>query len=164
MHKVVKLACRVKGLIGFFFLNNFVLCSVTKVTGARIGFILQGLCNMGVGILLAFIYGWQLTLLVLAFLPFMAICGAVNWALLSENTISQKAGQEEVGKVGMEFHKDFFLVHCIILHSGPSIAVTGVINWAVMSGNTVSQKAGHEEVGKVRRFEVAHDCFLVNFV
>ena len=74
---------------------------------------------MGVGILLAFIYGWQLTLLVLAFLPFIAIAGAINWAVMSGNTVSQKAGQEEVGKVGMAFHKDLFLAHFIILHSGP---------------------------------------------
>ena len=54
---------------------------------------------MGVAIILAFIYGWQLTLLVLAFLPLIAIAGAINWAVMSGNTVSQKAGQEEVGKV-----------------------------------------------------------------
>ena len=63
-----------------------------------------------------------------AFWPFIAIAGAINWAVMSGNTVSQKAGQEEVGKVGMAFHKDLFLAHFIILHSGPFIARACAIN------------------------------------
>ena len=62
--------------------------------------------------------------------------------------MSQKAGQEEVGKVGMEFHKDLFLVHFIILHIGPFIATAGAINWAVMSGNTVSQRLDRKKLAR----------------
>ena len=36
---------------------------------------LQGIFNLGVGMVLAFVYGWSLTLLMLAFVPFMILAG-----------------------------------------------------------------------------------------
>ena len=36
---------------------------------------LQNISNLGVGIVLAFIYGWALTLLMLGFVPFMIVGG-----------------------------------------------------------------------------------------
>ncbi|CAF4236476.1 unnamed protein product, partial [Rotaria sordida] len=48
---------------------------VQGATGVRIGTMLQNISNLGVGIILAFIYGWSLTLIMLAFVPFMIIAG-----------------------------------------------------------------------------------------
>jgi len=44
---------------------------------------LQNISNLGVGIILAFIYGWSLTLLMLAFIPFMIIAGFLQTYLLT---------------------------------------------------------------------------------
>jgi ATP-binding cassette subfamily B (MDR/TAP) protein 1 len=44
---------------------------------------LQNFSNLGVGIVLAFFYGWQLTLIVLAFVPFMIIAGFLQTYLLT---------------------------------------------------------------------------------
>ena len=44
---------------------------------------LQNVSNLGVGIILAFVYGWALTLLILAFIPFMIIAGFLQTYLLT---------------------------------------------------------------------------------
>ena len=44
---------------------------------------LQNISNLGVGMLLAFIYGWSLTLLMLAFIPFMIIAGFLQTYLMT---------------------------------------------------------------------------------
>lgn len=54
-----------------------------QATGVRIGTMLQNFSNLGVGIILSFIYGWALTLLILAFIPFMIIAGFLQTYLLT---------------------------------------------------------------------------------
>ncbi len=44
---------------------------------------LQNISNLGVGIIIAFVYGWSLTLLILAFIPFMIIAGFLQTYLLT---------------------------------------------------------------------------------
>jgi len=44
---------------------------------------LQNISNLGVGLILAFYFGWQLTLLMLAFIPFMIIAGFLQIYLMS---------------------------------------------------------------------------------
>jgi ABC-type bacteriocin/lantibiotic exporter with double-glycine peptidase domain len=44
---------------------------------------LQNISNLGVGIIIAFVYGWSLTLLVLAFVPFMIVAGFLQTYLLT---------------------------------------------------------------------------------
>ena len=46
-----------------------------KATGVRIGTVLMNISNFGVGLVIAFVYGWQVTLLILGFVPFMIISG-----------------------------------------------------------------------------------------
>jgi len=54
-----------------------------QATGVRIGVMLQNISNLGVGIIIAFVYGWSLTLLILAFIPFMIIAGFLQTYLLT---------------------------------------------------------------------------------
>ena len=70
-----------------------------KATGARIGVLMQSVCNIGTAIVISFIYGWQLTLLVLAFLPFIAIAGAIEWQLVQSSEAQDKEALEASGKV-----------------------------------------------------------------
>jgi ABC-type bacteriocin/lantibiotic exporter with double-glycine peptidase domain len=44
---------------------------------------LQNVANLGVGMILAFIYGWSLTLVVLAFIPFIVVGGFLQTFLLT---------------------------------------------------------------------------------
>ena len=44
-------------------------------TGGRAGAILQAIANMGTAIVIAFVYSWQMTLLIFAFIPFLAVGG-----------------------------------------------------------------------------------------
>jgi ABC-type multidrug transport system fused ATPase/permease subunit len=64
------------------FSSTDMICFI-QATGIRIGTMLQNISNLGVGLILAFIYGWALTLLILAFVPFMIIAGFLQTYLLT---------------------------------------------------------------------------------
>ena len=44
---------------------------------------LQNIANLGIGLILAFIYGWSLTLLMLAFIPLIIVAGFLQTYLLT---------------------------------------------------------------------------------
>ncbi|CAF0784747.1 unnamed protein product [Rotaria sordida] len=75
---------------------------VQGATGIRIGTMLQNISNLGVGIILAFIYGWSLTLIMLAFVPFMIIAGFLQMYLLTGFTTKDKKVLENAGKITVE--------------------------------------------------------------
>ena len=55
--------------------------------------------NIGTGLIIAFIYGWQLTLLIIAFLPLLIIGGFLQIRILAGVAGSNKTALEEAGKV-----------------------------------------------------------------
>jgi membrane protein implicated in regulation of membrane protease activity len=55
--------------------------------------------NFGVGLILAFIYGWAITLVILAFVPFMVISGVLQTKLLTGFSSKDKEVLEEAGQV-----------------------------------------------------------------
>ncbi|CAF1942165.1 unnamed protein product [Rotaria magnacalcarata] len=75
---------------------------VQGATGVRIGTMLQNISNLGVGIILAFIYGWSLTLIMLAFVPFMILAGFLQTYLLTGIADKDKKVLEEAGKIAVE--------------------------------------------------------------
>ncbi|CAF0740937.1 unnamed protein product [Adineta steineri] len=76
--------------------------AVQGATGIRIGTMLQNISNLGVGMILAFIYGWSLTLLMLAFIPFMIIAGFLQTYLMTGFANSDKKALENAGKTAVE--------------------------------------------------------------
>ncbi|CAF1240166.1 unnamed protein product [Rotaria sordida] len=76
--------------------------AVQGATGIRIGTMLQNFSNLGVGIILAFFYGWALTLIVLAFVPFMIAAGFLQTYLLTGFANKDKKALEEAGKIAVE--------------------------------------------------------------
>ncbi|XP_021367207.1 multidrug resistance protein 1-like isoform X1 [Mizuhopecten yessoensis] len=70
--------------------------------GARVGGFFQALANMGTAIIIAFIYGWKLTLVIFAFLPVIAIAGMLEMSMLKGVAGQNKEALEEAGKVATE--------------------------------------------------------------
>lgn len=58
--------------------------------------------NFGVGLVLALYYGWALTLLILAFVPFMIISGVLQMKMLTGFSGKDKEILEEAGKITNE--------------------------------------------------------------
>ena len=68
-------------------------------TGARVGSMIMSLAALGTGVIIGFVYSWKLTLLVLAFMPMIAIAGLIEMKILQGTANSGKSALEQAGKV-----------------------------------------------------------------
>uniref|UniRef100_F6URM6 Multidrug resistance protein 1A n=1 Tax=Ciona intestinalis TaxID=7719 RepID=F6URM6_CIOIN len=75
---------------------------VQGCTGVRAGTIIQSICALGVALGIAFAYGWQLTLLTLAFVPFMAIAGMLQMKVLTGQAGDESKAFEKAGTLATE--------------------------------------------------------------
>ena len=73
--------------------------AVHGATGARIGTMIMSVAALGTGIVIGFVYSWKLTLLVVGFMPMIAIAGTIEMKILQGTANSGKAALEEAGKV-----------------------------------------------------------------
>jgi len=74
--------------------------AVQGATGIRIGTMLQNFASLGAGILLSFIFSWQLTLLILAFVPLLVAGAILQTRLMTGFASKDKQTLEDAGKVG----------------------------------------------------------------
>ncbi|CAF1200942.1 unnamed protein product, partial [Rotaria sordida] len=76
--------------------------AVQGATGIRIGLMLKNFASLGVGIILAFMFSWQLTLLVLGFIPFLVVGSFLERYLATGFASRNKKIFEDVGKITVE--------------------------------------------------------------
>lgn len=68
-------------------------------TGIRIGILLQNFASLGTGVIIGSVYSWQLTLLVIAFIPLIIIGGFLETRLITGFAKRDQKALEDAGKV-----------------------------------------------------------------
>ncbi|NXP76269.1 MDR1 protein, partial [Ramphastos sulfuratus] len=75
---------------------------VKGATGSRLGLVAMTVFTLLTAIIIAFVYGWQLTLLILACIPFLIAANAVNVSSVSGHAAKDQKALEEAGRIATE--------------------------------------------------------------
>ncbi|NWU07746.1 ABCBB protein, partial [Cephalopterus ornatus] len=75
---------------------------VQGATGSQIGMIVNSMTNIGVAMIIAFYFSWKLSLVILCFLPFLALSGAVQAKMLTGFASQDKKALEATGRIASE--------------------------------------------------------------
>ncbi|NXH46107.1 ABCBB protein, partial [Dicaeum eximium] len=75
---------------------------VQGATGSQIGMIVSSFTNIGVSMIIAFYFSWKLTLVIMCFLPFLALSGAVQTKMLTGFASQDRKALEATGRIASE--------------------------------------------------------------
>lgn len=96
-----------------FYPNNFTcFIFIIQTTGIHIGTFLEAFGNLGIGTIISLIYGWELTLVMIGFLPFIIIIGVLNTKLTSKFSKKDSQAFKEASNV---YHLNYIVYSLIFL-------------------------------------------------
>ncbi|KAK1805692.1 hypothetical protein P4O66_001959 [Electrophorus voltai] len=75
---------------------------VQGATGSQIGMIVNSLTNIGVAIIISFYFSWKLSLVIICFLPFLALSGGFQAKMLTGFAKQDKQAMEAAGQISGE--------------------------------------------------------------
>ncbi|CAM2105501.1 ATP-binding cassette sub-family B member 5 isoform X1 [Lepidochelys kempii] len=75
---------------------------IQTATGTRLGVIAQNISSMGLSVIISFIYGWEMTLLILVMAPVLAVTGMLETSALTGFANRDKKELQQAGKVATE--------------------------------------------------------------
>ncbi|KAM9325016.1 ATP-dependent translocase ABCB1-like [Gastrophryne carolinensis] len=103
---------------------------VKGATGSRLGLMTMTVCTLLAAIIIAFVHGWQLTLLILACIPFLIAANFIRMKSMAGHASKDQKALEEAGRISTECVENirtvvsltkedaFFEKYCLSL-SGP---------------------------------------------
>ncbi|XP_037019811.2 ATP-binding cassette sub-family B member 5 [Artibeus jamaicensis] len=78
------------------------IAQIQGATGSRIGVLTQNATNMGLSVIISFIYGWEMTLLILSIAPVLALTGMVETSAMTGFANKDKQELKRAGKIATE--------------------------------------------------------------
>ncbi|XP_076438765.1 ATP-dependent translocase ABCB1-like [Babylonia areolata] len=122
---------------------------VQGATGSQLGMFIMNIANIGTGVIIATIYGWQLTLVVVVFLPVIILCGFLQFRILAGVAGSNKTALEEAGKTATEAIENMRTVVAlgreITMHERFMEHLRGPYNAALKKGHIVGFAFGFSQ-------------------
>ncbi|KAM9216801.1 ATP-binding cassette sub-family B member 5 [Dugong dugon] len=78
------------------------IAQIQGATGSRLGAIIQNATCMGLSVIVSFIYGWEMTLLILVIAPVLALTGIIETAAMTGFANRDKQELKHAGKIATE--------------------------------------------------------------
>ncbi|XP_022359035.1 ATP-binding cassette sub-family B member 5 [Enhydra lutris kenyoni] len=78
------------------------IAQIQGATGSRVGVLTQNATNMGLSIIISFIYGWEMTLLILSIAPVLALTGMIETTAMTGFAKKDKQELKHAGKIATE--------------------------------------------------------------
>uniref|UniRef100_A0A8C0G035 p-glycoprotein n=1 Tax=Chelonoidis abingdonii TaxID=106734 RepID=A0A8C0G035_CHEAB len=75
---------------------------VKGATGSQLGLLTKTACTLLTAIIIAFVYDWRLTLLILACIPFIIAANAVRLSFVAGHALKDQKALEEAGRISAE--------------------------------------------------------------
>lgn len=75
------------------------IASDLQAAGCQIGMMVNAFTNIAVAIVIAFLFAWKLSLVIICFFPFLALSGALQTKMLTGFASQEKKALEKAGQV-----------------------------------------------------------------